>query len=92
LTEIKNRVKARVTSPKQENKPQEKVKSLIQESKVNERATPVDRVDPETRNWAIAFAGYDKIRVERLLNSIRRSTENTVHSPIKHQYSKCCHR
>jgi hypothetical protein len=78
LSKQENQAKAKtkVTSPKQENKPQEKVKSPDRETKVNEKATSPDLVNTETRNRAIAFAGYDKSRVERLLNSVRRNHPN----------------
>jgi hypothetical protein len=68
--------KATVTSPKQEYKPKDKVTSPPQESQVNKEVTPVDGVNPETRKRAIAFAGYDKSRIERLLSSVRRNHPN----------------
>ncbi len=37
LTEIKNRVKAKVTSPKQENKPQEKLNLRVKKAKLTKK-------------------------------------------------------
>jgi Zn-dependent protease len=41
-------------------------------SAVKEKVTFSTQVHPETRKRAIAFAGYDKQRIERLLNDVRR--------------------
>lgn len=71
-----NQVSAQVTSPKPENKPQEQVKSPNRESKVEEKATSPNQINPETRNRAIALANYDKTRIERLLNFVRRNHPN----------------
>ncbi len=40
-------------------------------SAVQEKATFINQVHPETRKRAIALAGYDKQRIERLLNGVR---------------------
>jgi Zn-dependent protease len=41
-------------------------------SAVKKKVSFIDKVHPETRKRTIAFAGYDKERIERLLNDVRR--------------------
>ena len=43
---------------------------------INKKASFDNQVHPETRKRAIAFAGYDKGRIERLLNSVRLNNPN----------------
>lgn len=45
--------------------------SSSKKNTVKEKVTSPSQVDPEIRKRAIAFAGYDKERVERLLNGAR---------------------
>jgi hypothetical protein len=63
-------------TPKREYQSKATVTSPEPAAKVNEKASSPDLVNPETRNRAIAFAGYDKSRIERLLASVRSHHPN----------------
>jgi Zn-dependent protease len=70
INKDKNSVKKKVTVPNQSYS-QPHGNSSQKQNTVKAKVPFSSQVDPETRKRAIAFAGYDKERIERLLNGAR---------------------